>query len=366
MKNNFSAWLEIDRRKIRSNLNAIRSITKKTPLMAMVKCNAYGLGINEIGPVLIKENISYFGVFNLSEAIKLRQFSRSITIAYFSPFAYVDRQTISDNNVIPVLMTCEDAIKFITETDKYPQQKKVFLKVNTGLNRWGMSDEEILNIAPIFRRENIEIIGLCTTLKENKQDNNQVRSLQILKANLQKKNIKIPFLSFASSDFLLTNDTDEKSLIRIGILLYGLYPDKKTQKKEKISVSPIFSLKSRISQIRILFKGETVLYKGCYKATKKITIAIVPIGYSHGYPHNLAGKSYVLVQGIRCAVLGISMSVLIIDISDIPSAIVGDEVVLMGEQKGAVISPVKIADLAGISCYVLLTRLNNDIKRIIN
>jgi alanine racemase len=353
-QSNCQVWIEIDRKKLRSNLRAIRSLAPNNPLMAMIKCNAYGIGIEIVAKTLISEGVKIFGIYDDFDALLLRKMSNEIEIVNFSPRS--NDSLVDTKNITPVILSPEEDLTSL--------KKDVYLKVNTGLNRWGLSEGDALEIAQKLKEANIKIKALCTTLLETDQDKIQISKLKKLQKALLIKKIPSSYISYASSQYLLTSPIKDESIIRIGILMYGIYPDKESEIEQKISLEPIFNLKSRICQIRTLRKGDSILYKNKFTAFKKMRIALVPIGYAHGYPIQLSGKADVLVRGIRCKVLGITMSSMMIDITQVKNAAMYDEAVLIGSQNNNSISPLDIADLANISCYVLINSLNTRIKRI--
>ncbi len=352
----YPVWIEIDRRKLRENLSAIRSLAPNNPLMAMIKCNAYGTGIEIIAKTLISEGVRIFGVYDAHDALVLRKMSKKITIVNFSPRTSAEFEELKGKNITPVIMSAEEDLASI--------EKNVYLKVNTGLNRWGLSEKETIIIAQKLNDSGIRIEALCTTLLETDADKAQIAKLKKLKTALLKRKIPSGYISYASSQSLVSLPIKDSSMLRIGILLYGIYPDKESESEQKISISPIFSLKSKVCQIRQLRKGDSILYKNKFTAFKKMRIALLPIGYAHGYPVQLAGKADVLVQGTRCRVLGITMSSIIIDVTAIKNIAMYDEVVLIGSQDDKSIPPLELSDIANISCYVLINSLSSNIKRI--
>jgi alanine racemase len=350
----YPVWIEIDRKKLRENLAAIRSVAPNNPIMAMIKCNAYGMGIEVVAKTLISDGVNIFGVCDSRDALVLRKMSKEITIVNFSPRTSAELEKFKGKNITPVIMSAEEDLTSL--------EKSVYIKVNTGLNRWGLSVEETLEVAKKLKGSGVKIEALCTTLLETDADKAQISKLKKLTRTLKKNDIAPKYISYASSQSLTSAPINDGSILRIGILLYGLYPDKESEIEQKISVSHIFSLKSRICQIRLLQKGDSILYKNKFTAFKKMRIALLPVGYAHGYPVQLAGKADVLVHGIRCRVLGITMSTIIIDITSIKDAAIYDEVVLIGSQDGSSITPAEVSDIANISCYVLINSFSPSIK----
>lgn len=360
--NNLLAWLEIDRQKIRQNLRAIRKLTSNTPILAMVKANAYGMGLIEVARVLKSEGVQAFGVASINEALKLRALDKSSTVINFEPMEKDNFRKAMKYDITPVASRPEDFF-LLENTGK---EINVFIKVNTGLNRWGLSCKEALFLAKkVNNSKRFKISALVTTLVENPRvDKKQIESLYKLKRDLKSLNIAVSNISFASSQGILALDLENFYLIRPGIALYGIYPDKELEQESKILLQPIFSLKSKISQIRTIKKGEKVLYKNTFTAPQEMMVAVLPIGYVLGYNPRFQGKAQLLAGGKRCPVIGISMSTTIIDISRLNNPKIGQEVVLIGSQGKENVSLSELTKISELSRYFLMASLSENLTRI--
>ena len=163
--------------------------------------------------------------------------------------------------------------------------------------------------------------------------------------------------------------SDLFNLARPGIMLYGVYPLEDL--KQKVHLKPAMSVKTRIIFVQTIAKGRGVSYGHTFKAKEDITVAVLPIGYSNGYLRSLSNKAFVLVEGVRCPVVGrVTMDQIIVDVTAatlsgrIPK--IGDEVVIMGDQKGSSISVDEIAKWADTISYEILCSLGNRLPRVYN
>jgi len=155
-------------------------------------------------------------------------------------------------------------------------------------------------------------------------------------------------------------------MVRPGIALYGYYPSEKTQKEDRLGLKPVLELRSRVAAVKTLRPGDSVSYHRKYTARKKEKIAIIPAGYSDGYPHNVVGKASVLIQGKRyplvAAVTANHCTALLEKSSTVAC---GDEVVLLGYQGEEKITADEMAGWAGVSAYKILIGLNPLLPRIV-
>ncbi len=157
-------------------------------------------------------------------------------------------------------------------------------------------------------------------------------------------------------------------LVRIGIGLYGLWPSKEVQAVfgDKIKLKPVLSWKAVIGEIKKVAKGERIGYDFTETLSKPTTVAIIPIGYWHGFPRSLSGIGRVLIKGKPAKVLGrVSMDMISVDISGIKNINIGEEAIIIGKSGKNEITADEIAKYADTTNYEIITRLNPLIKRIL-
>jgi alanine racemase len=361
----YPAWLEIRKKVIVKNLDEIKRITKNAEAIAMLKGNAYGMGLIEVGRVLIEQGIKMFGVVGISEALTMKKVSKNIAVIDFEPLTKYKLETYIKQEICPVISSIDDYKLLVNSESIYSKKTKVVVKINTGLNRLGLLPKETYEVLKeLSKYSKITILGLVTTLCENEEkDLEQISVIKNIQSKLQEKNIFVSFVSYASSQSLMSLNLNTFNVIRPGISLSGIYPDKETETKKKVLLKPVFKLKSYIAQIKNINIGENILYKNMYWTKRKMCIAMLPIGYYLGYPL-LKSKRDVLVQGKRCPVLGVTMSATIVDISKVKKIAVGEQVTLYGKQGNEEIKLKEIASETELSEYYLLTCLKSSLKRI--
>ena len=162
-------------------------------------------------------------------------------------------------------------------------------------------------------------------------------------------------------------------MVRIGIMQYGLWPSPEAfvnylnvSKKHIDPLRRVISWKSKVMSIRKVTQGQFIGYGNSYMASENMKIAVVPIGYAHGYSRTLSNQGRVLISGYRCQVIGtINMNMMLVDVSEILNIHIGDEVVLIGRQDNLDLSVASFSDFSNLLNYELLTRLSQEIPRII-
>jgi len=184
---------------------------------------------------------------------------------------------------------------------------------------------------------------------------------------LENQFITFTYVHASNSMGLGDYKSDLFNLARPGIMLYGVYPQEDL--KDKVHLKPAMSVKTRIMFVQTIAKGRGVSYGHTFKAKEDITVAVLPIGYSNGYLRSLSNKAFVLVAGVRCPVIGrVTMDQIIVDVTavtlsgNIPQ--VGDEVLLIGSQKGSTVGADEVALWADTISYEILCSLGNRLPRV--
>lgn len=250
---------------------------------------------------------------------------------------------------------------------------KVHIKIDTGMHRFGIPDEEHFTVQKIFSMKNLNICGMYTHLccadsrlpEDIAFTKGQIDRFYRLINTLQKNEIEIPKLHIQSSYGLLNYPDTACDYVRAGIALYGVsaFPNQDTALKFDLRL--VLSLKSRVILIRLVKKGDRVGYGRSFTAEYDSRIAIIPIGYGDGFPRNLSnGKSCALIKGHIVPVIGhICMDSLAVDITDAEDVKVGDIATLTGAEGYEELSAPVIADNAGSISNELLCRLGGRLIR---
>lgn len=369
-------WIEISRGALLHNYSVFVEILGENRVVPVLKSNAYGHGLEEVYEVLQETKPKYIGVTYTNEARVLRSRGFSGRILNVGP---VVEEDIRESAILDVelILASEDMLDFWRKEAKRP---KIHLKIDTGLSRRGLSLEEFTKqLSKLLVHKN-EIVGIATHLA-NVED---VTNTDFARAQLDRFLQAIKLAKGAGFESLLRHSASSASALlikepkfdlnRIGISLYGLWPSEKTRLSYyatphlfELHLRPVLSWKTRISSVRYIKEGDFVGYGCTFKASHKMKIGVIPVGYYEGYPRLAASHgAYVLVKGRRCSILGrICMNMAMIDLDNSPSANVGDLVTLIGRDGNEELSADQLAHWADTINYELVTRLNSAIPRLI-
>lgn len=358
-KINSETRIELSLGRMEWNLKKVRELVG-VPVMAVVKANAYGHGLVEIGRYLDAQNIDYLMVGKLQEALDLRAAGVKCPIHNFGPLLPTDFELLINQNISQSI--CNPDIHHLDKkAEKLKKRAGIHVHIDTGMGRMGISYYDALPaIEKISKFKNIKIIGISTTMTEDIDfDKVQLERFMKICLEAEKKGLNLGIKHAASSATLLDLPPSYLNMVRPGIILYGYYPSPRTQEQDSIKLRPILQLKSHVVAVKTLRSGDSVSYHRFYVARKKEKVAILPIGYSDGYPCQAAGQGFVLIGGKRYPIKGdITANHMMVSLRDDDRVAPGDEVVLIGEQEGEIITAYDIAKWAGTSSYKILLSLN--------
>ncbi|MBE5735135.1 MAG: alanine racemase [Clostridiales bacterium] len=343
----------IDADNLKCNASVIKRLLKdKVKLCAVVKANAYGLGVKNVIPI-IDEYVDYYAVANIDEGLEVRALNNSIPILILAPVSLNDIDICSANNLT---ITISDNNYLKALIDGLHSTIKIHIKINTGLNRYGYDRISEFNKALKLIKHNNNIIlqGVYTHFATKKDD---VEYIAIQKDifneyvhNLPKYIIRHCANSFAT----MLSSTYQMGMVRVGANLYG------DVRAEGLALKNVLSIKSRVIGINSVAKGQCVGYDRTYKCNKRSKIAIVPMGYADGINRGLSNKFYVLINGEKAPIVGnICMDCFMVDVSNVDNVYVGSEVVILGEQYNNKITLSDMAKVLNRSSYDILVNFKH-------
>lgn len=353
---------------IRKNLN------DGVKIMAIVKANAYGHGIVEIANAAIINGASYIGVVSLGELKSIRRAGNAAPVLLLN---YIDPDSMDEAVDLDGTITVmdEQAVSALQMAAASKDKViRVHIKIDTGMHRAGCEPGNICNIAQkVLASKNLVLEGIFTHFAESEALDTTFTLLQLSTferciEQLKALGINPALIHCANSAATIALPQTHFSMVRPGIITYGLNPFEPTHPKHKYiaeNFKQVLSLKTQIIYIRDIAPGETVGYNRRWKAEHKSKIALLPVGYGDGFrrtPHN-AGR--VLVGGKYAPTIGtVAMDQTVIDITNIKGLSVGDEAVLLGSQKGSAITADDIAKAYQTINYEVVTSLADRISRI--
>src|SRR5579864_1219226 len=360
MTQTYRCWAEVDRTALRPNAEIARKRIGKAEMLAVVKANAYGHGMLGVAEALANE-VQLFGVANLEEALGLREKVKHPIIT-LSPTLPDERASVVEHGIIPTISGFEEAEAFSKHG-----RVSINFKVDTGNGRMGVVERESVEV---FKRvtalTNIEIHSVSTHMPVSNEDAEYTKDELVrfgkivdqLRARVPAK-FKVHVLQSAGT---LAFNERPYEVVRAGVILYGISPLPEFQDILK----PAMTWKARIGLIRDLPKGASISYGRTFITPQPMRVATLTAGYADGYPRHLSNVgAEMLVRGKRCPLLGrVTMDLMVIDVSHVPDAQIGDEVVLMGKQGDAEIPCVELADKAGTITWEITTRVGQRVKRV--
>lgn len=366
-------WIGVSEQALRKNYNIFRKlISKKTQLMAVVKSNAYGHSLLDFTKTMERFGADWLGVDSIVEARTLRRErinSQMLVLGHTMADCMVEAAEKNVSITISNLENLKAAVRLHCS-----RPLKTHIKVDTGMHRQGFFLKDLPSVVKILKQNRKKIIfeGIYTHFAAAKnpafpqETQKQISEFKKCVALVESHGFRPMRHTCATSGTILFPKA-HFDMVRIGIGMYGRWPSKEVEAASfgKLKLVPALSWKTVIAEIKQLPVGSGVGYDLTEKLARKSRVAILPIGYWHGYPRALSGIGQVLIRGMRAKVIGrISMDMTVVDITDIPRARTGDIITLLGKDGKDEITADWLGNLADSFNYELVTRLNPLIKRV--
>lgn len=373
MKTYSRVYAEINLDAILHNMEQMSGLLKEdTKIMGVIKTDGYGHGAVPIGRELERLDVTWgYATATVEEAEILRRNGLKKPILVLGATFPEQYETMADLELRVNVYSIEQAERMEEAAAKMNKNIMVHAKIDTGLSRLGfqITERAADEIARISKMPHIILEGIFTHFaksdaKDKTMANEQLEAFDRMKNMLEERKVEIPMIHSSNSAAIIDMPKANMSVVRAGIILYGLWPSDEV-KKENIDLMPVLTLKSRIVFLKELEKGRVISYGATYETTRKQRIATIPVGYGDGYPRSLSNKGYVLIHGKKAPICGrICMDQFMVDVTDIPQAKEGDEVTLIGKDHGAEITMEEMGDLSGRFNYEFACDLGKRIPRV--
>ncbi|AJA48858.1 alanine racemase 1 [Clostridium pasteurianum DSM 525 = ATCC 6013] len=331
-------WAEINVDNLEFNMRGIKKLSKSNEIFGVVKADAYGHGAVDVAAVLLENGVTRLSVAVVSEAVELRRagIECPIMILGYTPLSLADE--ILKYDIEQTVFSYEYALKLSSIAEKRHIKVKIHIALDTGMGRIGFlpDGKSIEDVYKISRLPNIEIEGLFSHFSTADEENKEYtyRQFEIFNSfykKLKEKGVSVRIRHIANSAAIMELPNTHLDGVRPGIILYGYYPSGEVD-KSRLELKPVMTLKTNIVHIKTLKKGEYISYGRKFTCEKDSIIATLPVGYADGYTRLMFGKAKVIINDKFAPVVGrICMDQCMVDISHIPEAKVGDEVILMGQ-----------------------------------
>jgi len=298
-------WIEIDEKAIKNNIRAIKSKLGRTKLMVVVKANAYGHGITKISEIAEKEKADMLGVMNLYEAIKIKEGSIKLPVMILSPSIEDEILPTIKKGFIPTV----DRSEIIKKIKKLNIKNiNINLDIDTGLKRWGVDINRALEFSKEIKKEkNINLFSVSTHIAYTPYKNmiDAREKLEKFKNTALKIKEIFPDTIIHCANTLIFLDFPDYyfDMVRIGNLIYGIYPSDIYSKKEKspvkLGIKRPWKFLAKIISVKEVKKGENFGYAGEIVANRNMRIATIPVGYSDGLSMSPTDNVYKITEGER-------------------------------------------------------------------
>ncbi|HPF95271.1 MAG TPA: alanine racemase [bacterium] len=364
------SWVEISRSAWQHNWKVITDAIQPAKPIAMIKANAYGHGLLVSAKLAQEVGIALLGVDSIEEAQQLRGegIDTPIIIMGFIP----EDQLVDLDALENVSITCYHR-EYLRVLRQLKRQVGIHLPIETGLSRQGITLKELPDFLDDIKKNDLFLEGLYSHLA-NVEDvadrdytDKQNRELQKAIEILNEYKFDSVNIHLSASGAALMYPDIRYDYCRIGITQYGLWPSERIREQSTFTLRPVLSWKTRIAQIKQLKAGTPVSYGLTEVVEKDSVIAVLPIGYYDGFDREaFSSRAYVLIGGKCCKIIGrICMNMCMVDITNIQSVQVGDEVVLLGKQGDNEVSADELATLAKTIHYEIVTRISPHLSRIV-
>jgi alanine racemase len=327
----------IDLGALRHNLREIRRLLGSgTGVCAVVKANAYGHGIVRVALELEREGVEFLGVNTTEEGLELREAGVAAPILVMGGVFADEHRLVLEERLTPVVCRREDLLAFARVA--VDRVVPLHVKVDTGMGRLGFWPWEIEDVLGLSREYPVlRIEGLMTHLSSTEDpERAEVTEAQLarfadIRAAFARAGVEPRWVHAANSAGLVRFREARFSLVRPGLLLYGALPA--PDLRYALQLRPVMRVRTEVVHLRQVPAGHAISYGGRFVTGRPSRIATLPIGYADGIPRRFSPGGEVLVRGRRAPVVGaVCMDMLMVDVTDVPGASVGDEVILLGKQ----------------------------------
>jgi alanine racemase len=343
-------WAEVDLGAVRHNVGTLKRRAPSSRLMAVVKADAYGHGSVEVARASIEAGANSLAVVTVEEGAELRRAGLEVPILVFT-------------DLLPDRLPLAEELRLAVTAHSIPSARRiaahprleVHLKVNTGMNRWGVEPPEVGEARKILGPR---LAGVYTHFASADSDEGETRrQIESFESVLAAQSFGGILVHAANSAATLWHPRSHYDCVRPGVALYGLHPAGAEGDPAAEGLRPAMTLKSYVAGVRRLARGDGVSYGLTYRAGAPMFAATVPVGYAEGYRRALSGRAEALIRGQRRPLLGrVTMDACVFGVDvDVE---VGDEVVLLGAQGEERVTAEELGLRAGTINYEITTGIN--------
>lgn len=356
----------VDLGAVSHNVAAIREkVGPGRGLMAVVKADGYGHGAVRVARVALASGADSLAVAIPEEGRELREAGIEVPILVLGLIQPDEAYKVVESRLEQTVSSMELLRALDQEAQEASVRVRVHVKVDTGMSRIGVQPEDAVAFVQAARRlENLTLYGLYSHFASADERDKSFSLQQLNRFNsvvekLAEAGLHIPKKHMANSAAILDIPESYYDVVRPGIIIYGAYPSGEVQRS--IDLKPAMTLKTRITELKVVPPGIAVSYGRTYTTGRQATVATLPIGYADGYNRRLSNRAEVWVNGSRAPVIGrVCMDMCMIDVSGVGEVWPGDDVVLFGDD----IPVEEVAEIIGTINYEVLCAVSKRVPRV--
>ncbi len=367
MRNNYA---EIALENLTHNIDVIRSRLKpETKYLAVVKANAYGHGMEAVANAALRHGADYLAVAFAEEGERLRRIGVTAPILILGPTDELHMDMVIELHLMPAVFTI-DALRMLQRHAERLNGRCAFhFKIDTGMNRIGFrSKDEFCGALDALRAcDRLDFAGMFThfavsEIEDKTFSRQQAACFEEYAAIARARGFR-PLVHAANSGGALDLPEYQYDMVRGGIAMYGCHPA--GSGAPDVGLKPVLSWKTAVTHVKDVLPGESVSYGRRFVAERTTRVATLPVGYGDGYKRCLSNRASVLLHGQRAPQIGtICMDQMMVDVTEIPNVVPGDEAVLIGEQGNEAITADEMADWADSISYEILLSISDRVPRV--
>jgi alanine racemase len=362
---------EVNLGHLRHNFNVVRRAVGDVPVWAVLKADGYGHGAKALARTLERAGVTGVCVALVEEGIELRQAGIQIPILVIGGHYARAFGELLEYRLTPVLHHAGQ-IEALAEELSYRESGPlpVHVKIDTGMARLGFGPRELPALVDKLERySSVRLDGLmthfaCADSGDGESMLEQRTRFDEAMAYLTERGFAPRVRHMANSAAIFSGPTHHLDMVRPGISLFGVAPSPKFD----VELLPVMRVRTEIVALRTLEPGQSVGYGATWTAQRQSRIATIPMGYADGLSRGLSNRGHLLVMGRRVPIVGtISMDMTMIDVTDVPGCGIGEECVVLGQQKGTLgtdtITATETAEHIGTIPWEVLTSVSRRVPR---
>jgi alanine racemase len=361
-------YVEVDLAILAENLRLIQQKVAPAKVMPVVKANAYGHGLVPVAQQMLMSGAEMLSVAILDEGVALRQAGIQVPILVLGGILNEQAPAYLEKDLTMTVTSLENLDAIDEAARQMGRKARVHLKIDTGMGRLGvLYDQADGLIEASLRCAHIQVEGIFSHFANSDaadltQARQQVERFNQALSLYEKRGLSYPLRHMANSGAILQLPEAYFDLVRPGIMLYGVYPGKETRRT--VPVHPALTWKTKAVHSKIIPAHYPVSYGSTWQSDHQVRILTLPVGYGDGYFRCLSNRSQVVVGGRKRPVVGrVCMDQIMVNLES-EEAEAGEEVILLGKQRGEAITADELAELAGTIPYEILTNINQRVPRV--